>query len=101
MPDSICEFSFPWRRDVALAALERLQNIWESRSHDVMLTAYNRPLYVGTALGTTQKHSKTTLSAVGGVKHIMTFEDTFARLGMAVVNPGKNNHFNMLIHGVR
>lgn len=35
VPDSICEFSFPWRRDVALAAIERLQNIWErARSHD-------------------------------------------------------------------
>lgn len=30
----------------------------------------------------------------------MTFEDTLARLGMTVVNPGQNNHFNMLIHGV-
>lgn len=35
VPDSICEFSFPWRRDVALAAIERLQSIWErARSHD-------------------------------------------------------------------
>jgi hypothetical protein len=35
VPDSICEFSFPWRRDVALAALERLRNIWErARLHD-------------------------------------------------------------------
>lgn len=35
VPDSISEFSFPWRRDVALAAIERLQNIWErARSHD-------------------------------------------------------------------
>lgn len=34
VPDSICEFSFPWRQDVALAAIERLQNIWErARSH--------------------------------------------------------------------
>ena len=30
----------------------------------------------------------------------MTFEDTLARLGMTVVNPEQNNHFNMLIHGV-
>lgn len=29
VPDSISEFSFPWRQDVALAAIERLQNIWE------------------------------------------------------------------------
>lgn len=28
VPDSIREFSFPWRQDVALAALERLRNIW-------------------------------------------------------------------------
>lgn len=35
VPDSICEFSFPWRQDVALAAIERLQNIWErAKSHD-------------------------------------------------------------------
>lgn len=35
IPDSISEFYFPWRRDVALAAIERLQNIWErARSHD-------------------------------------------------------------------
>ena len=35
VPDSINEFSFPWRQDVALAAIERLQNIWEkTRSHD-------------------------------------------------------------------
>ena len=35
VPDSICEFSFPWRQDVAFAAIERLQNIWErARSHD-------------------------------------------------------------------
>jgi len=35
IPDSICEFSFPWRQDVALAAIERLQSIWErARSHD-------------------------------------------------------------------
>ena len=34
VPDSISEFSFPWRQDVALAAIERLQNIWErARSH--------------------------------------------------------------------
>lgn len=30
----------------------------------------------------------------------MTFEDTLARLGMTIVNPEQNNHFNMLIHGV-
>lgn len=30
----------------------------------------------------------------------MTFEDTLARLGMTVVDPEQNNHFNMLIHGV-
>lgn len=35
VPDSICEFSFPWRQDVALAAMGRLQNIWErARSDD-------------------------------------------------------------------
>lgn len=35
VPDSISEFSFLWRQDVALAAIERLQNIWErARSHD-------------------------------------------------------------------
>lgn len=35
VPDGICEFSFSWRRDVALAAIERLQNIWKrARSHD-------------------------------------------------------------------
>lgn len=35
IPDSVSEFYFPWRRDVALAAIERLQNIWErARSHD-------------------------------------------------------------------
>lgn len=35
VPDSICEFSFSWRQDVALAAIERLQNIWKrARSHD-------------------------------------------------------------------
>lgn len=34
VPDSITEFSFSWRQDVALAAIERLQNIWERvRSH--------------------------------------------------------------------
>lgn len=34
VPDSINEFSFPWRQDVAFAALERLQSIWERvRSH--------------------------------------------------------------------
>lgn len=34
-PGGITEFSFPWRRDVALAAIERLQNIWERvRSRD-------------------------------------------------------------------
>lgn len=35
IPDSVCEFSFPWRQDVALAAIERLQNIWKrARSRD-------------------------------------------------------------------
>lgn len=29
IPDSISEFSFPWRQDVALATIERLQNIWK------------------------------------------------------------------------